>query len=325
MSQHQVELPALDGRHQLGFLAALGLLRLLTPDDPAEAWPRLSFSRTTGSAILTSHFPDLESITEQLSSIATSVSEDAVLPGVHPDLPFPAGSTGGDPMRPLRGDYRTLDQRIRKIDPGFADRWLPHLVTDQAEDQRGRVALTPYMAPSGKQTVRTFFEKPLGLVRRTPAYLREALVQWRRIPGVTGEYLDHQVLNSAADDPHGESSERGIPGATWLATMALPLLHLSGDGTRVQATLWHTIANRPVMIWPLWHTPLTVPSVQAVLDHPALRPLPTTDRNTPPTLDPTLWQPLSIFTAGAARRVTIPGRKSAGVLTSLNVRVHQAT
>ena len=47
---HQLHLPALDGRGALGFLAELGLLRLLTQDLGVHA--RLSFNDHTAEAIL---------------------------------------------------------------------------------------------------------------------------------------------------------------------------------------------------------------------------------------------------------------------------------
>ncbi|MFI7243386.1 type I-G CRISPR-associated protein, Cas3-extension family [Streptomyces qinglanensis] len=322
---HPVELPALDGRDPLGFLASLGLVRILTHTEDDNDNVRLSFSDTTGAAILHSRFPDTNVVAERLVKVVGAAPDGTAIPGIDPRLPLVSGATGGDPMRPKLTDFRALARRTEEIDPHFTRHWLPYLVTDQAVDRNGRVALTPYMAPSGKQTVRTFFEKPLSLVRQTPEHLHEALIQWRRIPGVTGEYLDHRVLNSAADDPSGESLELGVPGATWLATMALPLLRLTGDGARVRATPWHRIARRPVMIWPLWREPLPLTGFRPLLDHPALRPDEKAPRDRPPSLNPTPWPLLTIFTASAAHRVPVPGRKSAGVLTPLTLNIQEPT
>ena len=111
----------------------------------------------------------------------------------------------------------------------------PHLLTDLAVDNNGRAGLTPYAAPSGKQNLRTFFSKPLHEVRASPGRIHEALTGWRRVEGFTGEYLDHHVLNAAADSPGWlrTAAESGVPGATWLATMALPVLPYIGSNGEV--------------------------------------------------------------------------------------------
>src|SRR5690606_5684000 len=75
----------------------------------------------------------------------------------------------------------------------------------------------------------------------------------------------------AADDPSGEASTVGVPGATWLAIMALPLFRIGGDGRRVSATLWRSAPRQPAaMVWPLWRQPLDVQSVVTLLEHPAV-------------------------------------------------------
>ena len=111
-------------------------------------------------------------------------------------------------MRRPRDSYRELAAEIGSIDPRAARHWLPHLLTDLAVDRNGRADLTPFTAPSGKQNLRTFFTKPLDEVRASPGRIHEALTGWRRVEGFTGEYLDHHVLNSAADDPAGRDRSR---------------------------------------------------------------------------------------------------------------------
>ena len=194
---------------------------------------------------------------------------------------------------------------------------MPYLFTDLAVDSQGRADLTPFCAPSGKQNLRTFFDKPLSAVRSDPSRLREALAMWRRVDGFTGEYLDHQVLNSAADDPAGRAgAERGVPGATWLATMAIPLLRVTGNGERTDATLWYRVARRPVMIWPLWHKPLEMPAVQVMIEHPCLAPI-----DERPTVRSDSWAALGIFAVYGAERQRITGRNFAGVLAPCPVEV----
>jgi hypothetical protein len=311
---HIVEIPALDGRSPLGFLAALGLLNLLDGVIPGPA--RLSFSPNNGTAVLHSPLTSVDDVTRQLGAITAAAADDAAIPGIDPRFPLRAG-TGADPMRRQRDDYRQFAAEIRQIDPRAAAYWLPHLLTDLAVDGNGRADLTPYTAPSGKQNLRTFFTKPLREVRASPGRIHEALTGWRRAEGFTGEYLDHHVLNAAADDPAGRAgAENGVPGATWLATMALPLLRITGDGHNIAATLWHRTERRHVMIWPLWHQPLDRPAVQALLDHPCLIPA-----DPAPTVRSTAWPALGVFAVYGAEREQIPGRKFPGVLAPIQIQV----
>ena len=315
MMTHHVEAPALTGQDALGFLAALGLLSLLSSHHPGAV--QLSFHGSRETAEIHSPLPDLDAIAQELADIVAATDKDAVIAGAAPGFPLRAGK-GKDPMRQPRHGYRKLAADLALIDPQATSRWLPHLFTDLAVDKSGRAALTPLAAPRAKQNVRSFFGKSQDLVRNQPALIREALSGWRRVEGVTGEYLDHRVLNSPADHPRGaKSAERGVPGATWLATMALPLLRLTGDGQHVQATLWHRHGQRHIMIWPLWQRPLDAHAVQVLLEHPTLKPA-------APGLGvrSTDWSQLGIFAVHAAERERLPDTdKFAGVLAPLRVGV----
>jgi hypothetical protein len=307
-----VELPALDGRNPLGFLAALGLLRIL---DTVGVRPLFSLSRESAAACLRSPLASADEIGGKLQNLV-SQSPDAAVIGLDPRFPLPAGR-GGDPMRRRREEFREFLEDVRLIDERAATDWMPCLFTDMALDSQGRADLTPFCAPSGKQNLRTFFEKPLSAVRSEPSRLREALAAWRRVDGFTGEYLDHHVINSAADDPGGRiGAERGVPGATWLATMALPLLRVSGDGERITATLWHRVGRRSVMIWPLWYEPLDLPAVRVMIEHPSFTPI--GDRL---AVRAGAWQALKVFAVYAAERQRISGRNFAGVLAPCPIEV----
>ena len=320
-----VELPALDGRDALGFLAALGTLRLL--NDEAHIDTRLSFNEKNACAILHGPLGSIDQIVNTLVQIITRVPENGVIPGVPATFPIAKTGMEKDPMRMPRGQLRTTAQHLLSTAPANAalGRWLAALATDLATDAEGRVGLTPYTAPAGQQSLRSFFTKPLTEVRKDPPTLiREALIRWRRVDGYTGEYLDHRVLRSAADHPTGKSVEAGVPGATWLAIMALPLLRLTGTGTAVQATLWHHLPGRrqPVMTWPLWRQPLHPHAVTALLEHPDLRPNTTAGQI---TVNPTTWPPLGVFTITGAARQPVGGRKSAGVLAPITLKVSGTT
>ncbi|MFG1941601.1 hypothetical protein [Nonomuraea sp. NPDC048826] len=309
-----VELPALDGRDALGFLAALGLLRILTEESGISG--RLSFSDTTACARLHSPFHTTEDIAEALVKVVRSIEEPAVLPGIEAGFP-PNAELGKDPLRWPREEYRQRAADIGRTHPLAAERWLPCLTTDLAVDAQGRGALSPFIAPSGQQKIRTFFEKPLQAVRDNPDYLHQALTRWRRVEGFTGEYLDHRVLRSTADDPEGRAGrEAGVPGATWLATMVLPLFRLAGDGQRLRSTLWHRVAGDYVMIWPLWQPALDTDAVRCLLELPAFAPI-----DGQPTVSRSEWAALGVFSVHGAHRQRIPGRTFDGVLSPLPIQV----
>ncbi len=311
----KVEMPALDGRSPLGFLAALGLLRVLDEAGVSPLW--LSFSRESAATELHSPLASIDSVAGKLHEVV-SADAGAVVLGLDPGFPAPAGQRGGDPMRQPRNSFRKLLADVRATDAKAAAEWMPCLFTDLAVDSQGRAELTPFCAPSGKQNLHTFFEKPLSKVRSDPEVLREALTMWRRVEGFTGEYFDHRVINSAADDPQGRAgAERGVPGATWLATMAIPLLRLTGDGRRIDAVLWHRVAGRQVMIWPLWHQPLDLPAVKVMIEHPCLKPA--GGQNL--AVRSEAWPALKIFAVYGAERQQIQGRKFPGVLAPLHVAV----
>ncbi|MGD0373306.1 MAG: hypothetical protein ABSB01_01785 [Streptosporangiaceae bacterium] len=109
---HAVEIPALDGRSPLGFLAALGLLVIL---GAASSEPmRLSFSETSAAAVIHSRLASLGDVVDELDGITAGAAEAAAIVGLDPRFPLRAG-IHADPMRRPREDYRDLDAAIRRF------------------------------------------------------------------------------------------------------------------------------------------------------------------------------------------------------------------
>ncbi|MBB5998733.1 type I-G CRISPR-associated helicase/endonuclease Cas3g [Streptomonospora salina] len=325
--EHTVTLPALDGRDPLGFLAALGLLRLLT--DHTDQTAALAFDPATATAHLTSPLPSLEAIAQQLHTLVTELGVDRLLPDAPPHWPpQQASDSAADPLRVPHDRVPAfiedaLAMADATVEQAAVRRWLPTILTELASDTHRppRAALTPYMAPAGKQTVVTFFKAPLLEVRNRPRLLEEALRAWRRVEGTTGEYLDHRAIRMAGDTPLGKAAHASVPGATWLATHALPLLRLTGDARGASATLWHRIRRRRIMAWPIWEPSLDAHAVQALLAHPHLRPdLDLTGTEPVVTANRHRIAPLEVITLGAAQRRPI-GVKNAGVLAPIPVQL----
>lgn len=309
---HAVALPALDGRDPLGFLAAVGTAVL------SDA--RLSFDEDDATAVLHGRYADIDQIVGTLHKVILQLSEESLLPNTQTGFPRQKSGSGPDPMRVPRDQYRKLVDAHQH--DKTAVKWLTSLTTDLAIDNQGRVVISAFMAPSGQQSIGTFFKTALQLVQGNPDYLHQALTNWRRLNGFSGEYLDHRALSSAADHPSGQSVETGVPGATWLAIMALPILRITGTGDRPAATTWHRAPGLrgTHMIWPLWRQALTPLGIQTLLEHPALAPS-TQDRRLTISTPPDQLDELGIFHINAAYRQQIEGRKFAGVLTPQPVSI----
>jgi hypothetical protein len=364
----EIELPALQAGSPLGFLAAIGMLRLLVEErghaEAAIYWP--SGGRFSPGVRLLGPWTGVDHLVTELAAVIEAIPGSGVLPGCDPK--FPAERTGngagGDPTRAampftwedtfaVLGDTenrwrraiviprarafvlhlmhsasgnvdiaRASGEHARRlglaglyteelIDTAIAGLHERGLITPSPDGGAGRwqwpnqrmagstavaagmrSTLTYYMAPIGRQTARSFFAKPLQAVRSsTEQLLMEALGDWRWHDGHTGEMLDGHSYTGPADATDGLAGWRAVPGAVWLATMALPLdpLRLSPDDG-VESGLWHWDPGRATMVMtiPAWDEPLTLPQVEALIhaggDHPSAWGHYTASRYAPPPL-----------------------------------------
>jgi hypothetical protein len=327
---HAVELPALDGRIPLGFLASLGLLSILAGEG---LQPRLSFSEHTAAAIIHSPLGSLAEVADLLVGITAATKNGTAIPGIAAGFP-PQGHGHGDPLRRPRDEYRQMAAAVGELDPRAADHWLPHLVTDLAVDNAGRAAVTPVTAQDRQASLEGLFAGALGEVRENPGRIREALAGWRRAATSMSGQFDDGAVWSAADDPQGQhGAERGVPGATWLAIMSLPQLRLTGDGQRAMATLWHHVGRRRVMLWPLWRQPLTPAAIRVLIEHRCLMPASPPARSSGPAAPDSAaapphvavrsasWPRLGIIGVYGGERVRIPGQRYQRPLAPAPVQV----
>lgn len=258
--------PALLGRDPLGFLAALGALRILTNFTEV----RLSWEPVTTQARLTGI--ELDEAVALLAKAIADLGDDGLAVGMPAGL-IASGSweSGPDPTHKTPEEFRAAMERAQSADER---RWIRALWTDLAmDDKAGNCSRTPFFAPTGKQSMRTLFEKPAEAVRGHPKdRMSEALLSWRRVRGYTGENLDIRALRQAAEQGDGKATTYGVPGATWLAINALPLFPMGGDGKSVRTVGWHRAVGggrrRFVFAWPVWRKPLSLEAVAVLLRHP---------------------------------------------------------
>ncbi|MEZ5087955.1 MAG: hypothetical protein R2722_17545 [Tessaracoccus sp.] len=316
----EVRLPALTGDSPLGILAAIGVLRLLS--DFTDDKPQLSWTPRGYTAVLHSHHLTVDHVVADLRAVVDGISDGSVLPGVGAGFPPPGAAPDRlrMPQTRLREASESLLSHMAENEQSEVRRWLASLVTDLAADDKGRAAISQFTAPSGKQSMATMLTSPLTDVRKQSDYLRQALVGWRRVPGTTGEYLDHRAMWDAAEDGAGSANMRGVPGATWLALMSYPLLRTTASPRRRPLSSgWHTVSagrrSYNELRLPVWDHPLTPSAVAVLIEHPALADC--VDRQTGKLTITSELRALGVVHVCRARRYQAPGGQSAGVLKTV--------
>ncbi|TJZ98996.1 type I-G CRISPR-associated protein, Cas3-extension family [Actinacidiphila oryziradicis] len=303
MSTHQLELPALHSNDPLGFLAALGVLELASA--ALDQAVRLSWRGLAVPAVLHTEQPlTLDELAELLVGFLPGEPDKEPLPAAPGILGLPRHTGPGAPNDALRMPVEQAHRLLRDFataerlgnDPRA--RWFAALVNQlcvtpakkakdepqqEQQDVSGQTSLvrpegpvwytesTPLFAASGQMTLANNWVKAAEQCRRDVAHVRAALTGWIRVPDYTGANLDHRSTGDAAMSGDGKSSQRGVPGATWLALHAFAAFRLTGDTMTSGTTAWDTSADLPALIWPIWTSPLTRTGITALLEHPLVR------------------------------------------------------
>jgi hypothetical protein len=307
-----INLPGIDGRTALGFLATTGLLHLASTHRP-DQHVRLSWDPEFCTPVLhAATWSTADEVADWLIDLASGLPENQLMPGLPADFP-PAGEAP-DKLVPHVDQYPELLARYPQ-----ARAIIGSLVTDLAVNEQGRVRRTPMVAPTGKQSFYTMYRNQNSYIRAEPHRLREALLGWRRVRGCVAEGFDHAAIIGGADDPTGNAGDNAVPGATWLAIAGLPAYRLAADDAgRFSATAWRRVGRQLLLVWPLWTSPLDMGDVLVLLEHPD-----TTRRATVEAgkliLNPAGHSPLSIFRMCAAHRHSTGN--SDGPLTPMQVKL----
>jgi hypothetical protein len=247
----RIDLPGLIGDEPLGFLAAMALERELM----ITCW--LSWDPQDRHAIL--HCDDSVSGIDDLVDILLR-RLDGIKPGwaipYQTDFPLPRRRGGPDPLRMRPAEFQERDLRRHK--GGLA--WLKATLTAADTDADGFCLVNPLIAVRGRQTIGSFWYYPMLEVKRDPRrLLTEALTGWRRVEGADGWLLDHRATYSADPGLRGPGGSMAVPGATWLATLAVERFGYTGDSIyRTGGRLpwgWYQVGGRNVFLWPLWSLP----------------------------------------------------------------------
>ncbi len=295
-----VEMPALIGTDPMGFLAALGVLRLVTTELgwPATlCWPTGPRNAAVLGGCPTGHTVD-DVVDAIVGIVDATKAAGRLIPGVDGFPPWKPSNEKGDAVNELSLlDRIGLSATANQRSSSFAD-WLVAILSLAAKDGANVTARKPDEAESSKggglkdkkvkRDARNFttaaFVTPTGTVSlggrldkglavADSGRVREALCGWVRTEGELGNYFDQRAIrDNYMGSSQKDTSNAGVPGAAWLALMALPYLPVRTPLSGKAATVgFQRTRGKPTrMVWPVWWRPLTSGAVSVLLDHPVL-------------------------------------------------------
>jgi hypothetical protein len=254
---HRIDLPGLVGDVPLAFLAVRGLMTQLMEIS------YLSWDPEDRHAILYCRTPaSVADLVRVLMEQLQKIPDGEVLPYTRG---FPVRRRRGapDPLRVTPAGYRELARR------SDSKSWLVATLTNRATDAGGYCLVNPLIAVRGRQTIGSFWYYPMLEVRRDPErLLTEALTGWRRVEGSEGWLLDHHATYSADPGLRGPGGSMAVPGATWLATLAVKEFgypdYASPHLPEGLPSGWFRVGDTEVFAWPLWTLPASRGSLKAV-------------------------------------------------------------
>jgi hypothetical protein len=254
---HRIDLPGLVGDEPLGFLAVIGLMTELLESS------YLSWDPQDRHAILYCYsYASVGDLVAVLTKRLRQVGQGQAIPNTSG---FPVRRRRGapDPLRVTPADYRYM---VRRTDGRY---WLTATITDTATDADGYCRVNPLVAVRGKQTIGSFWYYPMLEVRRDPErLLTEALTSWRRVEGSEGWLLDHRATYSNDPGLRGPGGSLAVPGATWLATLAVQEFGYPEYGSphlpHGLPSGWFRVEGKEVFAWPLWTLPASNNTLEAV-------------------------------------------------------------
>lgn len=295
----ELALPQLHGAEPPTFLAAVGLLSLVTHElgdrSAMIGWPAGAHS---GAVLETAAALNLDGLADALGEIAQAMVErDELLPGAGPGFPPRKVGRAPDPTRSIHRDEAASWARSIR-DSRSTRPWLAGIVA--TNDVRSGNAKAGKKTEDGSEAAVLLGRNPLfdagpGTVSvsktlvdcRDSATNREsvasALSAGARVAGSTGGYLDWRAdLGASAVASRRDPSNIGDPVIAWLAFMGLRVAPLVAVRGAVGSSLCQPVrvpGFRKPLVWPVWKGRLDVDAVMTLLAHPAVD----LRRLTPPT------------------------------------------
>jgi hypothetical protein len=268
---NELVLTGLDGSNPLGFMAALGVLEVLSDEGEMVTlrWRQDGVWRP----VVAVGGLDLEELIERLDRDRESCKTEPAL-----DLEY----GGTRDLKPPPGVFRSYlaslvdsatPQSRRSVD------WAAAFATDVAVDNNGNTKPTALHFTAGTQTWLSMVFKLRDEV--TPDDLREALLgPWsyeRTLPVLGWDATASRDYALRASNP-SHDKKAGVPGADWLAVRGLPCLPVVPEGRRVLTTGCAGEWKTGRFTWPLWGVALPRSVVRSLLRLRGLREMPLPQR-----------------------------------------------
>lgn len=263
-------LSGLDAHNPLGFLAALGLLRVL--DDEAtradREQPRLGFADQGGFvAELRTMYAMDEIIAIVLKDAAAQADNRALQFAYNAEgrLVSPGTSDAIRDLKPKPAGARDLLELAAAADPRTAAQaaaWFSELVTDHNDNTKP----TAFHFTAGQQAFLEMVEALRAGLRAE--HLREALDgPWLNTSPLPSLSWDASVARMYALRAGNPAKERrgSVPGANWLAVVGLTFFPVTVHGTRLVTTGVSGGWKDSIFTWPVWSPPAEVATIASLL------------------------------------------------------------
>lgn len=261
----ELTLTGLDGSNPLGFMAALGLLRLLDQRaDPRER-PSLHWHDHGRWHPVLRHAPPIEGVVDLVAQELQGWRDEPAL-----GLRFEGQGAAEDDLKPEPGDYRCFAEHAAALAATGHARTAALAVafaSELVQDNNGKTKPTALHFTAGQQQFLNMVRQLLHGVCADD--LREALIgPWRgnsRLPSMSWDASAARIYALRASDPSKE--KRGsVPGADVLAFMSLPTFPVVANPGMELVTAcvtggWKTSR----FCWPLWTAPARHPTVHSLL------------------------------------------------------------
>lgn len=252
-------LNSLAGDAPLAYLAAIGLLRLVSRKDPAA---RLWFARD-GRWVAR-----LKTSVKDLSAF---VLEDRARWVEHPALAFARGADRK--IQDLKHPPEVYREQLRSAVDAWEDTgdreevdFLTAFATGVAVDGTGQTKPTALHFCAGQQRFMDAVLQNFDLLNQDDA--DDALLgPWagnKKAKSLRWRSSAARVRALLSYDP-GSTDAFHVPVAEWLAFNALPLFPSAPVGTRIQTACFTGRGKQFKMTWPLWDEPLDTWEVRALL------------------------------------------------------------
>lgn len=259
---HELELQGLDGSNLLGFLASLGVLRVLTiASADADVWMRWVRSGGWVPVILHSRIGERKELLEMLAQRVCGERSINAAWEIGDDL-----TLNSREFAALLGRYAMEAQPDRRETADYLAAFGSEAIGSGPKKEQMSDTEFRTMSGSGNQHFLRFM-KDLA-VGTEAEHLRRALFEaWDygdSKPSLRWDPADYRPHALRAEDPSGDPIKT-MRGANRLAIEALPLFPTVPIGRRLRTVGFQDRHGETEITWPIWTEPLRVETVASLL------------------------------------------------------------